>query len=202
MEPLVFLKGLMIGFAIAVPIGPIGILCIRKTLAEGWGPGLVIGLGAATADSLYSGLAAFGLTAVSGFIVSQEMWMRLAGGGVLFFLGIRTLLRSRKESARSFESQRSAGSYASALFLGLTNPVTILGYIVVFAAFELEGMDLLPAMILVVGVYTGSFLWFLTISQIASVFRTRLRSGGLGLVNRVSGGLILAFGVAAFVSVI
>ena len=81
-EPIFFLKGLIIGFAKAVPIGPLGIMCVRKTLAEGRSRGLIIGLGAATADSLYGAIAAFGLTFVSDAIASQQFWLRLVGGGV------------------------------------------------------------------------------------------------------------------------
>src|SRR5512141_2591481 len=97
MEFIFLLKGLIIGFAMAVPIGPLGVMCIRKTLAEGHSRGLVVGLGGATADSLYASIAAFGLTFVSDAIASQHIWLRLAGGGLLLFLGIRTLRLKRKD---------------------------------------------------------------------------------------------------------
>src|SRR5512140_2074417 len=97
MEPIFFLKGLIIGFAMAVPIGPIGVLCIRKTLAEGHSRGLVIGLGGATADSLLAGIAAFGLTYVSDFIASEHVWLSIVGGALLLFLGIRTFRARRKD---------------------------------------------------------------------------------------------------------
>ncbi len=97
MEPILFVKGLIIGFAMAVPIGPAGILCIRKTLAEGRSRGLIVGLGAATADMLCGSIAAFGLTFVLDVIAAQQFWLRLVGGGLMLFLGIRTLRAKRKD---------------------------------------------------------------------------------------------------------
>ncbi|MBI4417246.1 MAG: LysE family transporter [Ignavibacteriales bacterium] len=201
MDPIFFLKGLVVGFAIAVPIGPIGILCIRKSLADGRARGLVIGLGAATADSVYSGIAAFGLTFLSEAIVSQELWLRLAGGALLLFLGIRILSGHQKEPEVPVDRKEFAGSYVSALLLGLTNPVTIVAFVAVFAALGLEGLEITSAIILVLGVFTGSCLWFLTLGQVAARLRTRLSLGSLRWVNRITGGLIIVSGIAAFVSV-
>lgn len=203
MEPIFFLKGLIIGFAMAVPIGPLGIMCIRKTLAEGHSRGLVIGLGAATADSLYGSIAAFGLTLVSDVITSQQFWLRLAGGALLLFLGIRTFRAKRKDPIIPFDNKGLLRSYVSAFLLALTNPMTIFAFVAVFAAFGLgDRVNIISASILVLGVFTGSYLWFLTLSYAATSFRKKLDSGGLRWVNRVSGALIILSGVAAFVSLI
>jgi len=203
MEPIFFLKGLIIGFAMAVPIGPIGVMCIRKTLAQGHTRGLIIGLGAATADSLYSSIAAFGLTFISDVIASQHFWLRLIGGGLLLFLGIRTFLAKRKVPAIPSNNKGMLGSYASAFFLALTNPVTIFAFVAVFAAFGL-GYRLIisSACILVIGVFTGSCLWFLSLGYVATLFRKNLDAGGLRWVNRISGALIILSGAAALVSLI
>jgi threonine/homoserine/homoserine lactone efflux protein len=203
MEPIFFLKGLIIGFAMAVPIGPIGIMCIRKTLAEGHSRGLVVGLGAATADSLLACIAAFGLTFISDVIASEHVWLRLIGGGLLLFLGIRTFRAKRKAPIIPVDNKGVLRSYATAFFLALTNPVTIFAFIAVFAAFGLgHGLNILSACILVVGVFAGSCLWFLTIGFIATLFRKKLDSGGMRWVNKISGVLIILSGVAAFVSLI
>ena len=203
MEPIFFLKGLIIGFAMAVPIGPLGIMCIRKTLAEGHSRGLIIGLGAATADSLYGSIAAFGLTFVSDVIASQSFWLRLVGGGLLLFLGIRTFRARRKDPIVPFDNKGLLGSYVSALLLALTNPVTIFAFVAVFAAFGLgHTLIIISACILVLGVFTGSCLWFLTLGYVATFFRKKLDSGGLRWVNRIAGTLIMLCGVAAFVSLI
>jgi threonine/homoserine/homoserine lactone efflux protein len=203
MEPIFFLKGLIIGFAMAVPIGPIGVLCIRKTLAEGHSRGLIIGLGAATADSLYGSIAAFGLTFVSDVITSQQFWLRLVGGGLLVFLGIRTLRAKRKDPIVPFDNKGFLGSYVSTFLLALTNPVTIFAFIAVFAAFGLgHRLVFISACVLVLGVFTGSGLWFLTLGYVATLFRKRLDSGGLRWVNRIAGSLIILSGGAALVSLI
>jgi threonine/homoserine/homoserine lactone efflux protein len=203
MEPIFFLKGLVIGFAMAVPIGPIGIMCIRKTLAEGHSRGLIIGLGAATADSLYGSIAAFGLTFISDVIVTQHFWVSLVGGGTLLFLGIRTFRAKHKDHIFPFDKKGLLGSYISTFLLALTNPVTILAFVAVFAAFGLGyRLNSILAFILVLGVFTGSFLWFLTLGYVATFFRKKLASGALRWVNRISGALIILSGIAAFVSLI
>jgi threonine/homoserine/homoserine lactone efflux protein len=203
MELIFFLKGLIIGFAMAVPIGPIGIMCIRKTLAEGHSRGLIIGLGAATADSLFGIIAAFGLTFVSDVVTSQAFWLRLIGGGLLLFLGIRTLLAKRKDPIMPFENKGLLGSYISSFLLALTNPVTIFAFVAVFAAFGLgHRLNIISACILVLGVFVGSCLWFFGLGYIATLFRKKLDSGGLRWVNRISGALIILSGIAAFVSLI
>lgn len=197
-----FLKGVVIGVAMAIPIGPIGILCIRKTLAEGHARGMVVGFGAATADSLFAAIAAFGLTIVSDLITSQTFWLRLVGGGFLLFLGIRTLYLKHKESTDLQIKKGFLGSYVSSFLLALTNPMTIFAFVIVFAAFGLEEqLNVFSAAILVAGVFAGSSLWFLGLSYSASLFRKKLNSGGLTWVNRISGGLIIISGIAAFVSI-
>jgi threonine/homoserine/homoserine lactone efflux protein len=203
MEPIFFLKGLIIGFAMAVPIGPIGVMCIRKTLAEGHTRGLIIGLGAASADSLYSSIAAFGLTFISDVIATQHFWLRLVGGGLLLFLGIRTFRAKRKVPAIPSDNKGMLRSFASAFFLALTNPVTIFAFVAVFAAFGLGyRLSISSACILVVGVFTGSCLWFLSLGYVATLFREKLDAEGLTWVNRISGVLIILSGIAALVSLI
>jgi threonine/homoserine/homoserine lactone efflux protein len=202
MEPIFFLKGLVIGFAMGVPIGPAGILCIRKTLAESRSRGMVIGLGAATSDMLCGCIAAFGLTIVSDAIASHEFWLRLVGGVLLLFLGIKTLRAKVKDPIARDEGRGLLGWYFSVVFLGLTNPVTIFAYIGVFAAFGLgQRTSTISAYMPVLGVFVGSCLWFLTLGYVASLFSKKLESGGLRWVNAIAGVLIILSGVAAFASI-
>ena len=126
MEPGFFLRGLLIGFSIAAPVGPIGVLCIRRTLAQGRVAGFVSGLGAASADMVYGAIAAFGLTAVTGLLVRQQEWLRLLGGLFLCYLGLRTLLARPGGSSADAEGRSRAGAYLSTFALTLTNPMTIL----------------------------------------------------------------------------
>jgi len=131
-----FLKGIFIGFAMAVPVGPIGILCIRKTLTEGRLRGLIIGLGAATADLLYGSVAAFGLTIISDTLVSQRIWIRLVGGALLFFLGIKIFRALPTDTKIRTNNGGILSSYLTTVFLTLTNPLTIFSFLAVFAAMK------------------------------------------------------------------
>ncbi len=204
MELTIFLKGIMIGFAMAVPIGPIGIMCIRKTLTEGRLRGLVIGLGAATADMLYGCVAAFGLTIISNTLVSQKIWIRLIGGALLLFLGARTF---RAHPADPKIPIKSSGgilrSYLTTVFLTLTNPMTVFAFIAIFAALGLgTGLSYISAVVLVVGVFIGSSLWFLLLSSGVTLFRKKLDLVGLRWVNKIAGVLIIVSGAYAIASLL
>jgi threonine/homoserine/homoserine lactone efflux protein len=203
MELIFFLKGLIIGFAMAVPIGPIGIMCIRKTLAEGHSRGLIIGLGGAAADSLYGSIAAFGLTFVSDMISREQIWVRLVGGGILLFLGVRTFIARARSQIIPFAGKGLLGSFITSFILALTNPVTVFAFLAVFAAFGLgHQITVISACFLVLGICVGSLLWFLTLGFVATFFRKKLNRGGLRWVNRVAGVLLILSGLAAFVSLI
>ena len=194
-----FIKGVVIGLAIAAPVGPIGVLCIRRTLAEGRLSGLVSGLGAATADASYGAIAALGLTVVTDLLVGGEMWLRLLGGVFLVFLGTRTFLSKPSQSPASPGGRGLLGAYASTLLLTLANPTTILSFAAIFAGLGagVGNGGALSAMTLVVGVFLGSALWWLVLSGTTGLFRGRFSTGGLRWVNRVSGTIIAAFGVIA-----
>ena len=198
------LRGLLIGFSIAAPVGPIGVLCIRRTLADGRLYGLVSGLGAATADATYGLVAGFGLTLVSTFVVDQSVWLRLLGGVFLLYLGLRTFT-SHPATASSSDRKHDRslfGAYASTLGLTLANPATILSFAVVFAGLGLAtgSSDYTSATLLVLGVFFGSASWWLLLSGAVSLLRSRFTYKGLWWVNRVSGIIITAFGVLALIS--
>ncbi len=194
-----FIKGIVIGFSIAAPVGPIGVLCIRRSLAEGSRMGLATGLGAATADALYGAVAGFGLTAISGFLVQQQFWLALIGGLFLCYLGARTFLS--KPAAEAAPARQPGGllsGYMSTLILTLANPATIFSFVAVFAGFGLGGTaNYGAASLLVLGVFTGSALWWLILSSSVGLLRSRVHGDWLGAVNRFSGALLFAFGVYA-----
>ena len=204
MDATVLLKGLIIGFAMAVPIGPLGVLCIRKTLTEGRARGMVIGLGAATADALYSGIAAFGLTIVLDVIEGQAFWVRLVGGVLLLVLGIRTLRAKRTtDPLKIFDSRGVWGIYASSFVIALTNPLTIFAFIAVFATFGLgQERGIVDAILLVIGVFLGSNLWFLILGSVATLFHGKITAGGMRWVSRVAGVLIIVSGIVLFAGAI
>ena len=191
----VLIGGFIIGFSIAAPVGPIGLLCIRRTLANGRAVGFVSGLGAATADGIYGAIAALGLTLVSTALIEQRFWLRLLGGTFLCYLGARTALT--RPAARAATDERRAagarvqlvGAYISTFFLTLSNPMTILSFAAVFAGLGLgtAQRDFVSAALLVLGVFTGSGLWWLTLSTGVGLLRTRVGPGLLVWVNRASG---------------
>ncbi len=196
------LRGLAIGFSIAAPVGPIGVLCIRRTLAEGWASGLVSGLGAASADAIYGCIAGFGLAFVSNFMASQQTWLRLIGGAFLCYLGIKTLLAKPAEQAAPGKGIGLLGAYASTFLLTLTNPMTIISFAAIFAGLGLAGTggNYGSAGVLVLGVFFGSALWWLILSSGVGLFRARFNPAGLRWVNRISGAIIIGFGLFALLS--
>jgi threonine/homoserine/homoserine lactone efflux protein len=203
------LRGLLIGVSIAAPVGPIGVLCIRRTLAEGRVTGLVSGLGAATADALYGCIAGFGLTFISGMLVRQQFWFRLGGGLFLCYLGVKTFLAGPVKDTTPARRDNPAGgrllrAYGLTFFLTLTNPVTILSFAAVFAGLGLAGAgrDYVSAAVMVGGVFLGSALWWLTLSGGVSMLRKKFSLAAMRWVNRLSGIVIAGFGMFSLFSLI
>ena len=198
------LKGFLIGISIAAPVGPIGVLCIRRTLAEGRLVGLVTGLGAATADAVYGAIAAFGLAILIGFLIEQQIWLRLIGGLFLCYLGVKTFISIPAEKAAEVSGGGLMRAYLSTFFLTLTNPLTILSFAAIFAGLitPTGRSDLFTGISLVAGVFIGSATWWLLLSWLVSLFRTRFDRKAMIWVNRLSGIVIFAFGVAALFTII
>jgi threonine/homoserine/homoserine lactone efflux protein len=194
-----FIKGLVFGFSIAAPVGPIGILCIRRSLAGGWTAGLLTGMGAATADALYGSAAAFGLAGITGLLVGQRAWIQLFGGLFLCWLGVRIFLSGTGETPLVAASGKAARGYLSALLLTLTNPMTILSFAAVFAGLGLGrgAADHTAAGWMVAGVFIGSMAWWIMLSSASSLFNTRMTARAMRWTNRLSGAVLTAFGLAA-----
>ena len=192
-----FLRALAIGFAIAAPVGPIGVLCIRRTLADGQRIGLASGLGAATADGVYGLIAGLGLTAISGLMLEYKMWLRLIGGGFLVYLGVQSWrTRLGQDAAESKTGLGLVGAYASTFLLTLSNPVTILAFLTIFAGLGLaEAGNRGSAVVLVAGVFTGSALWWGLLSGGVGLLRERFTDRHMVWVNRVAGAIIIGFGL-------
>lgn len=197
LQPELFVRGLILGFAIAAPVGPIGLLCIQRTLNEGRTIGLVSGLGAATADAIYGAIAAFGLTLVAGFLVDQQHWLSLAGGVFLCYLGARTILATPAVVGARADATGVLGAYGTTLALTLTNPMTILAFVAIFAGAGLAASagDQWAALMIVLGVFCGSAAWWLLLSTGVSLLRGSITPPVMVWINRIAGVVIALFGV-------
>ncbi|MFM6190674.1 MAG: LysE family translocator [Planktothrix sp.] len=198
-----FAQGFIIGFSIAAPVGPIGILCIRRSLCDGYWLGFLTGLGAASADAFYGLIAGFGLTIISNFLVSQQIELKLIGGLFLCYLGLKTIFTQPVKQVEILSSKQGVSAYTSTFFLTLTNPMTILSFVAIFSGLGLGNKNhYRDAAILVLGVFLGSALWWFLLVSGVSVFRDKISTRTLQGVNRISGILIFGFGLAALFSLI
>jgi threonine/homoserine/homoserine lactone efflux protein len=202
MEPTLVIRGLILGFTIAAAVGPISLLVIRRTLAEGRLVGIVSGMGVATADGTYGAIAAFGLTAITDLLVDWRRALGLIGGVFLLWLAWRTFRAVPGEAATTGANERRglAGAYLSTLGLTLTNPMTILSFAALFVGLGISGGDAAGAASLSLGVFAGSAAWWVVLVTVVGAFRSRLTPTGLRRVNMASGLLIGAFAVVAIVT--
>jgi threonine/homoserine/homoserine lactone efflux protein len=195
-----FIKGLIIGFAIAAPVGPIGVLCIQRSLHDGFKIGLMTGMGAALADGVYGLIAGFGLTAISSLLLSHQFWIRLIGGLFLLYLGIKLFLTPPPERSTGKSDRSSWHAFATTFLLTITNPATILAFVAVFAGLGLgtTSTDYAHAIVLVLGIILGSATWWLFLSGgVAFILHHRLSPTIMRNINRFSGIIIFAFGIFA-----
>jgi len=197
-----FFKGLIIGFLIAVPVGPVGVLCIQRTLNEGKKSGLISGLGAASADAVYGFVAAFGISLVSDFLAEHQLWLRIVSGVFLFALGLRIFLSGVAKKASSVIGFWHAGIFGSTFVLTLLNPMTLLAFTVVFAGLAAVRSNTASTILLIAGVFIGSGLWWLTLSALAGLFHERLSHSNLAWLNKISGTIITVFGLLVLLSLL
>jgi threonine/homoserine/homoserine lactone efflux protein len=203
MDPTFLVRGLAIGFTVAAAVGPISLLTMRRTIAHGRLYGLVSGLGVAAADASYGAVAAFGLTAVTAVLVGLREALAVLGGAFLVWLAIRTI-RARPASAAASSDDRPglAGAFLSIYALTMTNPMTILSFAGIFAGIGLAGGGGLDAGLLTLGVFLGSGLWWVVLTSVVGRLRERITVPVLVWVNRVSGSVLLGFGIVAILSAV
>jgi threonine/homoserine/homoserine lactone efflux protein len=188
-------RGLVIGFTVALGVGPISLLTIRRTLAHGRAYGLASGLGVAAADASYGAVAAFGLTAVTAVLVGARPVLASVGGMFLVWLGARTVLAPpATHAAADHERPGLAGAAVSIFGLTMTNPMTILSFAAIFAGFGLAGGSAGEAALLTLGVFLGSLSWWLILTSAVAALRSRVTPGVLHGLTRLSGAALLVFG--------
>jgi threonine/homoserine/homoserine lactone efflux protein len=189
-----FAKGLLFGFLLAATVGPMWVLCFRRTLAQGALAGFVSGMGIAVADGLYGAVAAFGLTAISGFLLQHAYWIGLAGGAFLVYLGVRILLSNPATNGNEERKLSHPRAFVSTLGLTLANPPTILAFVAIFAGLGLaSNADYGAASLVVLGVFLGSASWWVLLAAGAGWLRSRVGPALFRFINGVSGLTILGF---------
>lgn len=192
-----FFKGVAVGFAIAAPVGPVGLLCIRRALADGRVAAWVAGLGAAVADTFYGAVAGLGLTLVSDFLFDHRTLLSVVGGMFLMVLGLRTF-RTKPTLWQTPDVHMGLWrDFASSFIITLTNPATILAFMAVFASMGAVQVadDRLDAGLLILGVFVGSALWWLCLSALAGAVRHKFSPSWLLWLNRGSGIILGLFGL-------
>jgi threonine/homoserine/homoserine lactone efflux protein len=196
-----FLRGIAIGFWLAAPVGPIGILCVRRTLTRGTFGGLFVGLSGASADVVYAVAAQFGVSLVLAFIATYETPIRIVGGILLIIMGVITARTHPHEELRTSDTGSHVREFISTFILALTNPMTLFAFMAAFSSFgpKLLGESRLGSTLLVGGVFLGSFLWFATLTGISRLFKASVSTNGLIIINRVVGVLLVIFGLGGIV---
>lgn len=204
MYPMIFFKGLGIGFVIAAVVGPISLLCIRSTLTKGQIVGLAIGLGAALADAIFALIAGFGLTFLSEFLINHQQFIRGAGGLFLIYLGVKAYFEKQETQSASVQGQSLIGLTLGTLFLTLTNPLTILSFVAIFAGLGLtpENTNHVAALLLISGVFLGSMAWWIILTSFLKLFHSKMNQATLTFINKCSGILIAAFGLMSVASLL
>jgi len=194
---IVFLKGVIIGLSIAAPVGPIGILCVQRTLSFGHASGIIFGLGAASADAVYGAIAAFGLSAISDLLVANQFSIRLIGGAFFVFLGVKIALARPGDGGEIKASSGLVRAFISVFGLTLTNPMTILAFAAIFSGLGLVKGNTVNSspVLLVAGVFSGSALWWVTLGMSVALFRKKMTHRALTGINRTAGAMIFLFGI-------
>jgi threonine/homoserine/homoserine lactone efflux protein len=199
------LKGMVVGIVIAIPVGPVGVLCIRRTILHGRVAGFVSGTGAATADAMFGIIAGFGLTVVSDWLFDYQDWLRIAGAAFLLYIGISAFFHDPLTGTQSQRDPESlVGDFISTFALTITNPITILAFLAIFASIGFTGgqATLGTAAVLVLGVWLGSLLWWAGLAAGAGLLRLSFRHDHLVWINRTSGGILVLSGVGLIGSLV
>lgn len=193
-----FIKGIIIGFAMAAPVGPLALLCIRQSLTKGLKAGAITAYGIALGDGFYALIAALGLSAFSSFVLAHREYLFVAGGIILIVLGIKGLIAPLPPQEKTIEipiKARGLTILLQTMIITLTNPMTILSFVAAFSAFEFERFyDTNEAIYVALGITLGSFFWFLLISATFAYFRTKVTPAIYRIINLISGSLLIVYG--------
>ncbi|MGC9375516.1 MAG: LysE family translocator [Bacteroidales bacterium] len=204
MEIEFLVKGVLVGFVASIPLGPVGVLCIQRTINKGRVSGFFSGMGAATVDSFFALVAALGLTFIINFIEEQHFYIQLFGGGVLIFLGTRIFNTNPIKQIRRHRKKKNklVEDFFSVLFLTLSNPLAIFLFVAAFAGIGLVTSkdSSIKSSLIIAGVFLGALLWWASLTFFVDLYRKKFRLKQLWWINKIAGILIIVFGVAAMLS--
>ena len=193
------IRGVLAGLLIAAPVGPVNVLCISRTLKKGWLSGIMSGLGAAAADTLYGCIAGFSITFVIQFLIREEFWIRLVGGVLLLAIGISYYFKKPESLSNRKEGESEGSDFTSTFLLTLTNPTTVLSFLAVLATLGMRGHRASwLTLLLVLGIFCGSMLWWIFLVSVVNRLRDRIDDRAMLWMNRVAGIAIGGFGVVTF----
>lgn len=199
------IKGIIVGFLASVPLGPVGVLCIQRTINKGRVSGIFSGMGAATVDAFFAVVAAFGLTFIITFIEEQHFYIQLIGGAVLILLGINIFRANPIKQIRRHRRKKNKliEDYFSVLLLTLSNPLAIFLFVAAFAGIGMVSAEdsATKSWLIVAGVFSGAMIWWFLLTFLINIFRKKFRLKQLWWINKIAGLAIIVFGVAAMFSV-
>ena len=204
MNLLFIIKGLLIGISVSAPLGPIGVLCIQRTLNKGFKSGFVSGTGAASADILYAIIAGFSITYISDFLIEYQTYIRVIGGTFLILVGIRISISNPAKQVRKLrvKGNNYYKDYITSFLITVSNPITILAFGAFFAAFNMIDNTIgnLQIVLMIIAVFSGSLIWWLSLIGVVTIFKKRLRLRNLLWINRITGVLIILFALFVILS--
>jgi threonine/homoserine/homoserine lactone efflux protein len=194
------IRGIVAGFAIAAPVGPVNVFCVQRAIARGRGAGIIAGLGAAAVDTIYGAVAGFSIHIVISLLIRELFWVRLFGGILLIGIGVSYLLRSPQSLDPKNEARAAQSNFTPAFFLNLMNPTTVLSFLAVLAALRMdEQRTWWQTVFLVAGIFLGSMTWWILLSAVATHYRDKIGNHMMLLMNRVAGLAIAGFGVVTLI---
>jgi threonine/homoserine/homoserine lactone efflux protein len=205
MEVIYFLKGIIVGLLASIPLGPVGVLCIQRTLNKGRLSGFLSGMGAATVDGIFALIAALGLTFIINFIEQQRFFIQLIGGIILIIMGLMIFYKNPVKQMRKHKRGKSTPfqDFFSVFLLTLSNPVAVFLFVAALASIDIVSVEspILSTLFVVSGVFGGALLWWLILISLVDLFRKKFRLKQLWWINKIAGVLVAAFGIFAIFSI-
>jgi threonine/homoserine/homoserine lactone efflux protein len=197
-------NGLGFGVMVSAPLGPLGVLCIQRTINKGFLSGFISGFGAALADIIYASIAGFGISIIADFLEAQQLIIRALGGIILIILGYMIFMSNPINQLRRHKTKKSSylGDFISSFFITITNPLTVVVFGVAFTSVGLnEGHSLQSVILILAGVFFGALFWWMGLTFLVNVFRSKIRLRNLWWINKITGVLVAIFGFVVFISI-